>query len=87
MNKYVLYKFDEKISEQFFFPKIEEDLFEELDKDFKHITTFPRGSYQIVDFNGETIFLTKREMEEGDLIMFCDEDDCVEYFRIEKIKV
>lgn len=87
MAKYVLYKFDEKISEQYLLPKIEADVFNALDMDFKHVETFPRGSFKIVDFNGETIFLTKRVMEDGDLIMFCDEDDCVEYFRIEKIKI
>jgi hypothetical protein len=88
MYKYVLYKFvDEKVSEQYLLPKVEGDIFEELDKDYKHIVTLPKGSYKIVDFNGETIFLTKRIMEEGDLIMFCDEEDCTEYFRIEKVKV
>ena len=87
MYKYALYKFDQKIDENFNLDNILNSVTEDVDSDFKHHIVMPKGSYKVVDFNGETIFITKRGLEEGDLIMFCDEEDCVEYYRIEKVKI
>jgi len=83
MNRYVLYKFQEKHSEAYLLPRIEDVIREDIDNNFRHHVELPRGSFQVVEFNGMVSILTKRVMEAGDLIMFCDEEDGTEYYRIE----
>ena len=86
--KYVLYKFDQKIDVSLNYNKLAEVVSADLKGQAQHVIELPFGSFKIFEKNGTQTLLTKRAMEDGDLVMFCDEDDCgdsVEYYRIEKV--
>ena len=86
--KYVLYRFDAKVCDSLNYNKLANIVSEDLKKQSVHVVELPFGSFKIFEKNGTQTMLTKRELADGDLVMFCDEDDCgdsIEYYRIEKV--